>query len=75
MCNRREYEDCCLLGCDATSFDVQDPIFGGTRCLRLRGDDSVKRDQYFGENFFLHIQRGISFSEKLASPIFREMVP
>jgi len=57
MCNRREYEDCCLLGCDAASFDVEDPIFGGTRCLRLQGDNSVKRDQHF---------------EKISSSIFRE---
>jgi hypothetical protein len=53
---------------------VEHPIFGGTRCLRLQGGDSVKRDQHFEENFFLHIQRGINFSEKLAAPIFREMV-
>jgi hypothetical protein len=75
MGNRREYEDCCLLGCDAASFDVEDPIFGGTRCLQIQGDDLVKRDQHFGENFFLHIQRGINFSDILAAPIFREMVP
>ena len=76
MCNMREYEDCCLLGCGAVSFDVEEPIFGSTRCLRLQcDDDSVKGDQHFGADFFLHIQRGFNFSEKLAAPIFREMVP
>jgi hypothetical protein len=51
MCNKREYEDCCLLGCDAAYFDVEDPIFGGTRRLRFQGDDSVKKDQHFGRKF------------------------
>jgi hypothetical protein len=51
MGNRREYEDCCLLGCDVASFDVEDPIFGGTRCLQILGDDLVKRDQHFGQKF------------------------
>jgi hypothetical protein len=74
MCNRREHENCSVLGCDATSFDVEDPIFGGTRCLQFQDDDLAKRDQHFGENFFLHIQRRINFSEKLASSLFREMV-
>jgi len=88
MSNRREYVDCCLLGCDAASFDVEDPIFGGlrlqgddsvksfreTRCPHLQGGGAIEMYQCCKRYFFFHIQKAINISEMLASSPFMEMV-